>query len=429
MAQPIQAVLIGAGNRGYEAYGPYALEHPDQIRFVAVVEPHQGRRERFARAQGIPPDRQFPAWQDLYARGQIAEALVNCTLDRMHLASTLPALALGYEVLLEKPMANTLAGNVRLVQTAEGHGRLLMVCHVLRYTPFFSTLHEILASGRLGQVVTVEHRENVACWHMAHSFVRGNWRDSQVESPMILAKCCHDMDILFWNLGPVRRLSSFGSLIHYRPENAPAGAPDRCTDGCPVAEECPWYAPRLYLHAYTGWPVSVISEDLSLEARQRALETGPYGRCIYHCDNDVVDHQTVNLEFEGGASGVLVMHGHSHDEARTMRYDGTRATLRGRFSYGLGDSLEIHDHLTGRVEQIDLQTGASGHGGGDAGVMAAFVQALRPGMAQAGGQALTTARESLESHLMAFAAEEARVTGRVVQMDEYRRRAESVPVV
>ena len=426
MAQPIEAVLIGAGNRGYEAYGPYALEHPDQIRFTAVVEPQEGRRERFARAHGIPPERQFPTWQDLYARGQIAEALVNCTLDRMHLASTLPALALGYEVLLEKPMANTLAGNVRLVQMAEERGRLLMVCHVLRYTPFFSTLHEILASGRLGQIVTVEHRENVACWHMAHSFVRGNWRDSQVESPMILAKCCHDMDILFWNLGPVRRLSSFGSLIHYRPENAPAGAPGRCTDGCPVAEECPWYAPRLYLHAYTGWPVSVISEDLSLEARQRALETGPYGRCVYHCDNDVVDHQMVNLEFEGGASGVLVMHGHSHDEARTMRYDGTRATLRGRFSYGLGDSLEIHDHLTGRVEQIELRAGASGHGGGDAGVMAAFVQALRPGTAQAAGQALTTARESLESHLMAFAAEEARVTGRVVQMDEYRSRAESV---
>jgi predicted dehydrogenase len=424
MAQPIEAVLLGAGNRGSDAYGAYALEHPDEIRFTAVVEPHEGRRQRFAQAHGIPPARQFQTWQELYARGQIAEALINCTLDRMHLDSTLPALALGYEVLLEKPMSNTLAGNVRLVQAAEEHGRLLMVCHVLRYTAFFSRLHEILASGRLGRIVTVEHRENVVYWHMAHSFVRGNWRDSQVESPMILAKCCHDIDILYWNLGPVRRISSFGSLIHYRPENAPAGAPGRCTDGCPVAEECPWYAPRLYLHEYTGWPVSVISEDLSLEARRRALETGPYGRCVYRCDNDVVDHQTVNLEFEGGASGVLIMHGHSHDEARTMRYDGTRATLRGRFGYGLGDSLEIHDHLTGRAEQIDLQAGASGHGGGDAGVMAAFVGALRPVLAQARGQDLTTARESLESHLMAFAAEEARVTGRVVKMEEYRRRAE-----
>jgi len=189
--------------------------------------------------------------------------------------------------------------------------------------------------------------------------------------------------------------------------------------GCPVEEACPWHAPRLYLHSYTGWPVSVISEDTSLGARKRALETGPYGRCVYCCDNDVVDHQTVNLEFESGATGVLFMHGHSHEEARTMRYDGTRATLRGKFAYGLGDSIEIHDHLTGGIERVDPEVGDSGHGGGDAAVMSAFVQALREkGVAQTG------ARESLESHLMAFAAEEARVEGGIVHMDEFRRRAE-----
>ncbi|MFN2184844.1 MAG: Gfo/Idh/MocA family protein [Anaerolineae bacterium] len=429
MTEPIEAVLIGAGNRGYEAYGPYALAHPEQIRFTAVADPHQGRRERFSADHGIASDRQFASWEDLYAQGQIAEALVNCTLDRMHLASTLPALDLGYDVLLEKPMANTLAGNVRLVQVAEERNRLLMICHVLRYTAFFSTLHQIMDSGRLGRIMTVEHRENVVYWHMAHSFVRGNWRSSQIESPMILAKCCHDMDILCWNLGPVRRLGSFGSLSHYRPENAPPGAPERCTDGCLAADECPWYAPRIYLHDYTGWPVSVISEDPSPEARLRALETGPYGRCVYFCDNDVVDHQTVNLEFASGASGTLFMHGHSHEEGRTMRYDGTRATLRGRFGYGFGDSIEIHDHLTGLVEEVNLGAGefaadGSGHGGGDAGLMAAFVRALRPELG--GLEGLTTSRESLESHLMAFAAEEARVQGGIVSMDEFRQRAESL---
>ena len=421
MTPPIEAVMVGAGNRGYYAYGPYVLQQPGEIRFTAVVEPHDERRRRFAEAHGIPPERQFHTWEELYAKGQMADALVNCTLDRMHLESTLPALRLGYDVLLEKPMANTLAGNVRLVQAAERHGRLLVICHVLRYTAFFSTLHDVIASGRLGEVITVEHRENVVYWHMAHSFVRGNWRDSQVESPMILAKCCHDMDILFWNLGPVRRLNSFGSLIHYRPGNAPPGAPERCTDGCPVADDCPFYAPRRYLADHTGWPVSVISEDSSLEARRRALETGPYGRCVYRCDNDVVDHQTVNIEFESGTTGVLFMHGHSHEEGRTMRYDGTRATLRAKFGYGKGDSIEVHDHLTGRVEQIEPQAGVSGHGGGDVGVMAAFVKALLDPSA-----ALTPARESLESHLMAFAAEDARVNGSIVYMDEFRRRAEAV---
>ena len=476
MTKPLTAILIGAGDRGYGAYGPYALAHPDEIRFVAVAEPHDARRARFAQAHAIPPERRFRTWEDLLARGQIADVALVCTLDRMHVGPTVAALEAGYDVLLEKPMATTLADCVHLVQTAERTGRLLQICHVLRYTPFFSTLHDIITSGRLGDIITVEHRENVAYWHMAHSFVRGNWRDSSIESPMILAKCCHDFDILYWNLGPCVRLSSFGSLIHYRAENAPPGAPERCTDGCPAADDCPWYAPRLYLELiplmhmarrssagwervgaalaldhptlvstarrlipgldaafdYRGWPISTISEDTGPEARLRALQTGPYGRCVYRCDNDVVDHQTVNMEFESGASVVLVMHGHSHEEARTMRYDGTRATLRGKFAYGLDDIIEIHDHLTGHVERIVPQRVAGGHGGGDEGVMAGFVRAVReftpPSPPEAGGsipsRALTTARESLESHLMAFAAEQARVEGAIVDMDAYRAEAD-----
>ena len=466
MSQPLTAVLIGAGNRGYAAYGPYGLAHPDEIRFISVAEPHDTRRARFAQAHAIPPERQFRTWEDLLAQGQIADTALICTLDRAHVEPTVAALETGYDVLLEKPMATTLADCVRLVQTAEHTGRLLQICHVLRYTSFFSTLHDIVTSGRLGDVITVEHRENVAYWHMAHSYVRGNWRNSKIESPMILAKCCHDLDILYWNLGPVARLNSFGSLIHYRPENAPPGAPERCTDGCPVAAACPWYAPRLYLELvplmhvarrspttlerlgatlaldhpsltsaarhvipgldaaldYRGWPISVISEDTSPEARLHALQTGPYGRCVYRCDNDVVDHQIVNMTFESGISAVLVMHGHSHREGRTMRYDGTRATLRGHFYLNGDHEIQIHNHLTGKVEVIRPTAGlapASGHGGGDVGLMAGFVHAVRNP-----AHALTTARESLESHLMAFAAEEARVSGSIVSMDKFRRQAE-----
>jgi len=414
MPKPLTATMIGAGSRG-SGYGSYALAHPEEIRFVAVAEPHDVRRAHFAQAHGITPERCFHTWEELLAQGRIADVALVCTLDRLHLAPTVAALEAGYDVLLEKPMATTLPDCVRLVQTAERTGRLLQICHVLRYTPFFSTLHEIIASGRLGDVVTVEHRENVVYWHMAHSFVRGNWRNSKLESPMILAKCCHDMDILYWNLGPCARLGSFGSLLHFRAENAPPGAPERCTEGCPAADDCAWYAPRLYLSDYTEWPVSVISEDTDLEARRRALETGPYGRCVYRCDNDVVDHQTVNMEMESGASVVLVMHGHAHEEARTMRYDGTRATLRAKFAYGLDDAIEVHDHLTDRVERITPQAGDSDHGGGDEGIMAGFVRAVRDP-----STALTTARASLESHLMAFAAEQARVEGTIVEMNAYR---------
>lgn len=465
MSRPLTAVLIGAGDRGYRAYAPYALKHPDALHFVAVAEPNAERRARFAAAHAIPPAGQFAGWQPLLAEGQIADVAFVTTLDRMHTGPALAALHAGYDVLLEKPMATTLETCVRLVQAAEQTGRLLQICHVLRYAPFFERLHEIVTSGRLGEILTVEHRENVSYWHMAHSYVRGNWRRSDVESPMILAKSCHDLDVLAWNLGPARRLSSFGSLQHFRADKAPPGAPAYCLDGCPAAERCPWYAPRLYIdlvplmrmarHSpnpaeraaahlylshpgltkalrrllppldealdYRGWPISVISEDQSVEARLEALRTGPYGRCVYHCDNDVVDHQALNLEMESGATVAFTMHGHSHREGRTLRYDGSRATLRGCF-FTYEQEIEIHDHLTGEKEVLRFEAGGpdEGHGGGDLRLVEGFVRAVR-------GEAepLTTARESLESHLMAFAAEEARVAGRVVEMATFRERAEA----
>jgi predicted dehydrogenase len=420
MTQPITAILLGAGLRGANAYGPYALAHPSELKFVAVAEPDPVRRARFATAHNIPPERQFTTWEDSIAQPQMADVVFNCTMDQMHCASGIAALQAGYDMLLEKPMTNTLAETVTLVQTAEKLGRHLQICHVLRYTPFFSVLHDILQSDRLGDIITVEHRENVAYYHMAHSFVRGNWRNASLSSPMILGKCCHDLDILHWNLGvPVKWLQSFGSLRHFSAENAPPGATLRCTDGCPAAESCPFDARRIYLNMDNeGWPVNAVTPNFTPEARQHALETGPYGRCVYHCDNTVVDNQTVNMEFENGTTVVLVMHGHSHLEGRTMRYDGTRATLRGTFN-SKHSAIEIHDHLTGETEHVNIPaTDGTGHGGGDFGVVASFVRAMRGQRA-----ALTSARASLESHLMAFAAEESRHQHSVIDMTAYRNEA------
>jgi predicted dehydrogenase len=417
MSRPVEAILLGAGLRGAGAYGPYALAQPEDLCFVAVAEPDPVRRARFAAAHKIPPQRQFASWQDALARPQLADVVLNCTQDAMHLGSGQAALEAGYDMLLEKPMAPDLASTVQLVQAAERQGRLLQICHVLRYTPFFATLHQVLESGQLGDLITVEHRENVAYWHMAHSFVRGNWRDANRASPMILAKCCHDLDILYWNLDrPVRRIQSFGSLLHFRPEHAPPGATARCTDDCPAAGDCPFDARRLYLDmTKRGWPVAALAADLSWTGRWAALETGPYGRCVYRCDNNVVDHQTVTMEFSDGTTAVLFMHGHSHQEARTMRYDGTRATLRGIFTYDGTSQMEIHDHITGRCQQVPIPAAESGHGGGDFGVIRSFVRAVRNEV-----RPLTSARVSLESHLLAFAAEESRHTGMVVDMEAFR---------
>jgi predicted dehydrogenase len=443
-------------------YGTYALHHPDQIRFIAVAEPDAGRRAKFAAQHGIPSENQYVTWEPLLEQPAFGQAALVCTQDQQHTAPTLAALRAGYHVLLEKPMATTPQECRQLVTCAQENDRQLHVCHVLRYTPHFRKMREIIQSGQLGQIVNVSHREDVAWWHMAHAYVRGNWRSESLSAPMILTKCCHDLDILIWMLD--RRceyLSSVGELLHFRSQNAPPGAPARCLDGCPVAGSCPYYAPTLYvdliplwqgiaetahgssrwavkthlrvpglikalsavvpalrqLSDYQGWPRSVLTEDPTTESVMAALRDGPYGRCVYHCDNDVVDHQVVSMRFEGGISVTLTMHGHAHLEGRTTRIEGSRAALYAHFGHG-GSWIEVHHHRDDRHQRIDTSASqVDEHGGGDRELMASFVRGMRFGGA---AYPLTSARQSLESHLMAFAAEQARRDARVVSMREFR---------
>jgi predicted dehydrogenase len=461
--EPIQAVLIGAGQRGADSYGPYALAHPDEIVFVAVAEPDSLRRKRFSDQHGISQNRQFESWEALLSIEPLGQAALVCTPDHLHDQPAIAAMRRGYDVLLEKPMAPTLERCLEIINTSVETGRQLQVCHVLRYSKHFQELKRVLDSGVLGQIVNLSHSENVSWWHMAHSFVRGNWRNRTQSSPMILAKCCHDLDLLTWLLEDrPRSLSSVGSLIHFRPENAPPGATKRCLDGCEVADTCPYYAPMIYLDftplwagfantgkgmeklaaktkmrmpglismiarlipslawfdTYRGWPTSAITLEPSLENTTEALRDGPYGRCVYHCDNDVVDNQVVNMQFERGTSVTLTMHGHSHIEGRITRIEGSHASLRAEFWYG-SSWIEVDDHLSNRKTRIDTYgKGVEVHGGGDFRLMQGFVKAIQnndPAIA------LTTAQLSLESHLMAFAAEEARLDEKLIQMDRYRK--------
>lgn len=404
MSAPVSAVLVGAGQRGHHIYGAWAQRHPDRLRFVAVADPAPDRLSRFATGHDLKRADCHEEVGALWERGRIADVCIIASPDRHHHAAAIQALQLGYQVLVEKPMAASLADTVDLVSTAEQAEGVLHVAHVLRYAPFFRALHEVLDSGRAGDIVTVEHRENVAAFHMAHSYVRGNWARQEMSTPMIVSKCCHDFDILTWNLGsPVWRLSSVGSLFEFRPELAPEGATARCTDPCPVTS-CPYDARRIYLDpAISGWPVHVITDDFSEEGRLRALREGPYGLCVYTAGSDVVDNQVVTMELESGATAVLHMHGHAGEESRTMRYDGTRATVRGMF--GQSQEIEIIDHADVTTQRIPIES-EGGHGGGDEGVMRALVDSVRRAEPPHTG-----ARASLESHLLAFLAEEARLTG------------------
>jgi predicted dehydrogenase len=421
----VDAVLIGAGLRGRHTFGRFALRYPERLRFVAVAEPDAGRREAFAAEHGIAPGHRHEDWRALLANAPPAHAAVVATGDTLHVEPALAALARGLHVLLEKPIAPTPEECVRVVEAAEASGRILQIGHVLRFTAFYEKVKEILASGVLGDLAAIDMKEHVAFWHFAHSYVRGKFRRRSIAAPLLLAKTCHDLDLLCWFAGRApRRVASFGSLQQFRPERAPPGAPARCHEGCPVQADCPHDAVRFYVGpgeaVARSWPWTDVSPDPSPEARRRALETGPYGRCVYRCDNDAVDHQALAVEFEGGLAATFAVHGMASEEKRTIRASGTRGELRGVLHDGV---IELSHHGRLGVERFELKgPGVLDHFGGDEGLVAHFASAVAAG---ADAEVRTSGRVSLDSHLLGFAAERARESGAVVDFGAFRREAES----
>jgi predicted dehydrogenase len=419
---PVDAVLVGAGNRGRFVFGGYALAKPDRLRITALAEPDDEKREQMAGEHGIPRERRFRDWKELLGGARLAPLAIVATGDTLHAEPALAALAGGYHVLLEKPMAPTPGECVRVVDAAEAAQRMLQIGHVLRYTPFYRRVHEITLSGVLGELVSLDLREDVAYWHMTHSFVRGKFRNREIAAPIILAKSCHDLDLMVWFAArPAIRVSSFGSLAHFRAAAAPAGAPQRCTDGCPAQRDCPHDAERFYLGPDDGiariWPWSDLSLDPARESRRRALARGPYGRCVYRCDNDVADHQVVAVEFEGGATASLTMQGLGSVEKRTVRISGTRGELFGVLQSG---AIEVSRHGVFGSERHEMGGSELGHFGGDGGLLDHFSEVLARGAA---GEVRASGRVSLESHLLGFAAERARLSGSVIEMEGFREEA------
>lgn len=414
----ITAVLIGAGQRGADCYAPYALDNPEQLKFIAVVEPDKARREKFSRLHNIPENMQFESYDKFFEQQQLADSVLICTQDKMHYDPTLKALQKGYHVLLEKPMSPDPKECLVMGEYAKKYNRHFVICHVLRYTPFFKTLKNLLDKGRIGKLISIQHNENVGYWHQAHSFVRGNWRSLEESSPMILAKCCHDMDILLWLTdSECTRISSFGSLSYFKSENAPIGAPDRCLDGCIAEKECPYHASKIYLSEGGCWHndviKTVVSADTSVEALTAALKEGPYGKCVFKCDNDVVDHQLVNIEFANSVTAAFTMCAFTNDCSRTIKLMGTKGEIRGAMEK---NEIEIIDFNTQTKEIIRIDVLGKGHGGGDEGLMRDFVALLRE---EGQTKGLTSAQVSVQSHMMSFAAEESRVSGKILDLKEY----------
>ena len=411
--KPVEIVILGAGGRG-AGYARFAGHFPDRLRIVGVAEPREWYRENLAKLYKIPRENVARDWRELAERARFADGVIVATQDAMHVDPTVEFAKKKYSIMLEKPMAPDEAGCRKIVKAVMDNRNIFVVCHVMRYTVYTRKLKELLEAGAVGDIVSMQHMEGVAFWHQAHSYVRGNWRNEKESSSMLLAKSCHDLDWIRHLMGnSCVRVASFGNLFHFRKENKPKGSANRCLD-CKVAKTCPYDAARFYLgmvaRGAKHWPVNVLTPVVTRANVLEALRKGPYGRCVYACDNDVVDHQVVNMSFEKGQTASFTMT--AFGSGRKTRIFGTRGQI-----YGDGVKIEHEDFLTRKTKTYDMakldQTILGGHGGGDGGVMDSFVTALETGDTS---KILTGPRETLETHLSVFAAEKARKTNSVVNV-------------
>ncbi len=413
--KPVELIIAGAGDRG-SVYASYAKVRPKRAKVVGVAEPRDFYREKMVKEYNIPEDYVFTDWKDMAKKDKFADAVIIATRDHMHKAPTLAFAKKNYHILLEKPMAPDEKSCRDITKTVKSRDIIFAVGHVLRYTRYTQKLKSIIDSGFIGDLVSIQRLEPVGYWHQAHSFVRGNWRNEKESSFMLLSKSCHDLDWIRYIIGEkCTAVSSFGSLTHFRSENKPQTAGSNCME-CDYEPECPYSAKRIYLNLFekgkTGWPVSVITTDLTRGGIIRAIRNGPYGRCVYDCDNDVVDHQVVNMEFEGGQTASFTMTGFTKARQRETRIFGTEGEI-----YGNGTKIQLYHFVNGAQVIIDTSeddpASLADHGGGDYALMDAFVSAVAENDPR---KILSGPEETLETHLMTFAAEQSRKEGKTIKL-------------
>ncbi len=421
------AIVIGAGGRG-RTYAYPMRDLAEKFKIVGVAEPHDSRRYDFQKDMDLPDEAVFTSWEDILARPMMADIAIITTQDNMHYAPAMAAIEKGYDLLLEKPVAPTERECAEIANAAKKKGVKVLVCHVLRYTPFFKKVKEIIQSGDIGRIMSIVHVEGVGDVHQTHSYIRGNWHSTKQSSPMLLAKSCHDIDILQWLVDkPCRKVSSFGDLTYFKAENAPEGAPHRCADGgCPIGDTCPYNCIKLYYDDKknewfrTASTVGIAeSFPPSDEDVMKALKTTDYGLCVFHANNDVVDHQVVNMQFEGGATVSFSMNCFNAG-GRYIRIFGTKGEL---CAYANAREIELYNFDRRKWEKIPVpkieESILGGHGGGDIGIILDLYEYLNGTYT---GSSIADIATSVANHLVTFAAEEARLTGKTVDVDAFFRK-------
>lgn len=402
-------VMIGYGGRG-TLYSELLSKEKD-ARLIAVCDSDEDKLRAAQVKFRLEQDRLFLSEDEFFAKGKLADICFVCTQDRLHCRHALKALDAGYDLVLEKPIATTLEDCMAILNKSKRLKRKVFVCHVLRYAPFFARAKEELDDGRYGKISTILIEENVSYWHYAHSYVRGNWRNSDTSSPMIIAKCCHDLDLFQYFIGEkCTAVSSMGGLSYFTRKNAPENSADRCCV-CPCKNDCAYNAERFYIEERAAkgnfkWPVDIVAFDKKMDTLVAALQNGPYGRCVYKCDNNVVDHQVVDLLYEGGATAHLTMTAFSKDCFRRMHIHGEKGEI-------FGDMLEnkLYCNIYGKESKVIDLNGAVdtsyGHGGGDILLMQNILEHYRSGKAMD----VSTIEDSFASHVIGFAAERSRLHG------------------
>lgn len=423
MSEQKKVILIGAGCRG-RCYTDVCADMPESYKVVAVAEPVEDCRNYIRDKHSVPEELCFESWEPLLEMPKFADIAIIATMDRQHTEPVLAAIEKGYDILLEKPVAPT-PEECRLIQrAAEAKGVKILVCHVLRYTRFFNTIKDIIDRGELGRIMAIQHIEAVGNVHHSHSFTRGNWRNSEESTPMILQKTCHDMDIMAWLVGKkCKKVHSFGELSYFNEENAPKDAPDYCIEGCPHAEDCPYNAVKIYYDdKENSWFRTTCTKlaNPTDEDVERAIRTTDYGKCVFKCPNNVVDHQIVNLEFEDGIFASFTMSSFTKG-GRAIKIMGTKGELNGDMNNPI---ITVYDFATKSVKEYDLDKAAlgssitDGHGGGDHGIMVALLDVIEGRE----NRSACDIAESCDNHLISFAAEESRFNDAVVDMEEYSKR-------
>ncbi len=414
----ITFAILGMGNRGTQ-YASKVLKFPEEMEVTAIADNRRTRLDAANKWLNLSEDKLFSSGEEMIKADKLADIMIIASQDSQHREHAVAAMEKGYDLVLEKPIAASEEDVNVIVSTAKRLGRTVIVCHVLRYTVFYQQIKKVIDSGVLGKIESVEMAENVGYYHIAHSYVRGNWHKLSTSSPMILAKCCHDMDLILWLTGKKAvKVNSFGSLDYFTKENCPEGATDRCTDGCPI-EDCPYNAPKFYLGRMPGWPTNILHPEPTEENIMEILKTSNYGRCVYKMDNDVVDHQTVQILLEGGTTVTFQMNGFNHIQTRTIHIFGTKGEVWGDFRNRKVYWCTYDDDK--KINEIDIETLTtefSGHGGGDTRLIEDVIKYFRGDDFDT--SAITTIERSSESHFLCFAAEKSRVEdGKTIDFTQY----------